>query len=140
MTTSLVSNRPKESCSCPDVYARTRGRRMDPRDATMDSTDPRRKQHRIRLARLPTTLLSSFYRYSGRLHGKEKPYPTKNEVPRHRLLYSRLRANRPKSTLPPRVTRDEPTVLGWSAKRCSRGRNAISHAHHLPRTHREGPH
>src|SRR6266403_407750 len=112
---------------------------MDSWNATMDSTNPGREQHRLRLARLPTTLLSPIHRHSSRLHGQKIPHPTKNEVSRYRLLHSRLRTTRPKSPLPPRITRDESTVLSWTTARRSRRRHEISHTYHLPRAHREGP-
>src|SRR6266478_2740850 len=85
------------------------------------------------------TLLSSIHRHPSGLHGQEEPYPVENEIPRHRLLYSQLQTNRPKGPLPSGITRNEPTIPGWSTKRHSRRRNAIPHPNHLSRTHREGP-
>src|SRR6266404_5230028 len=112
---------------------------MDPRNAAMDSANPGRKQHRLRLARFSKTLLPPVYRYPGGLHSQEIPYPTEDEIPRHRLLHSRLRAKRPKSSLPPRITRDESTILSWATTGRSRRRHEISFSHHVPRAHREGP-
>src|SRR6266403_2128120 len=119
MTMSPGSIAQKESRSRPNIHARTRGRRMDPRNATMDPTDSGRKQHQVRLARLPVTLLSPLHQYPGGFHGQEKPHSAKNEVPRYRLLYSRLRTNRPKSPVPLGITRNEPAILGWIATRHS---------------------
>src|SRR6266403_6118807 len=112
---------------------------MDPRNATMESANPGRKQHQLRLARLPTTLLSPVHRHSSRLYSQKVPHPTENEVPRHRFLHSRLRTNRPKSPLPFRITRNESTIPIWTAKRRGRRRDALPHTYYLPRTHREGP-
>src|SRR6266404_402794 len=112
---------------------------MDPRNAAVDPTDPRRKQHRVRLARLSATLLSPIHQHPSRLHRQEIPHHAENEVPRHRPIHRRLRTTRPKSPLPFRITRNESTIPSWSAKRRSRGRHEISHTHYLPRAHREGP-
>src|SRR6266446_6161870 len=112
---------------------------MDPRNAAKDSANPGRKQNRLHLACLSTTLLSPIHRHSSRFHGQKVPHPVKNEVPRHRLLHSRLRTNRPKSSLPPRITRNESTILSQITTRRGGRRHEISHTHHLPRAHREGP-
>src|SRR6266403_214090 len=112
---------------------------MDPRDAAVDPADSRREQHRVRLARLPTTLLPSMYRHSGGLHRQEIPPHVKNEVPRDRSVHRGLRTTCPKSPLSPRIARDESTVHSRTTERRRRRRHAISYPHYLPRAHREGP-
>src|SRR6266446_1148713 len=112
---------------------------MDPRNAAMDSTNPRRKQHRVRLARLPTTLLPTIHRHPSRFYCQEIPHHAKNEVPGHRPIHRGLRTARPKSPLSFRIARNESTIPSWSAEGRSRGRYAIPHTHYRQGAHREGP-
>src|SRR6266478_5726336 len=112
---------------------------MDPGNATVDPTDPGREQYRIRLARLPTTLLPTIHRHSSRLHGQEISHSVKNEVPGYRFLHSRLQTKRSKGSLPLGVPRNESAILSRATERRRRRCHAISDTHHLPRAHREGP-